>query len=189
MKCFLAVSLLSLTPSLAFAEQYDFGDLEFLSTRAEYVSIRPEETIQLPVRRSEGAPSSLLASTSDNFYIANWTNADTFPGYSLVGTPNPLPPNPLRPTAPPSISGYFQMILPEPMTHTQVYYYTTNAADPTGAAKTCRWQLNISYTNGVCSGTINQAAFGTMGVVCSLDTTQSFIDPSSCYAQIVTAIQ
>ncbi|MFP2924901.1 hypothetical protein ACLESO_06730 [Pyxidicoccus sp. 3LG] len=186
MKRFLAATLLSLTPSAALAEQYGFEGLLF--ERNEYVSVQPEETIEIPVRRG-GGTSALLATTVDTFFIANWTGVNTFPGYSIVGTPNPLPPNPLPPVAAPSISGYFQMIV-NPVARTQIYYYTTNAADPTGAAKTCRWQLNITVdAAGVCSGTLNQAAFGNQGVLCTLDTAQSFIDPTTCQSQIVTAIQ
>ncbi|CAM3082872.1 hypothetical protein G4177_04955 [Corallococcus sp. ZKHCc1 1396] len=186
-KRFLAASLLSLMPSVALAEQY--GVEELLSERHDYVSVVQEEIIQLPSGRLEGNPSLRPATTVNDFYIGNWTGVNTFPGYSVTGTPNPLPPSPLPPVASPSISGHFQMITPLLSPLTQLYYYTTNPADPTGAAKTCRWILTLTVTNGVCSGSINQAAFGTQGAVCTLSTSQTFVDPMTCQAQVVTAIQ
>jgi hypothetical protein len=185
-KRLLAASLLSLVPSLAFAEHYDPAGL--LDSRQEYVSLRGEEVFQLRSGRVDGG-QALAATTTETFYVANWTGVNTFPGYSLTALSATLPPNPLAPTAPPSISGGFQLTVNALTNYTQVYYYTTNAADPTGAAKTCRWQLNVTVTNGVCAGTINQSAFGTQGVLCGLDTVNTFVDPATCQAQVVTYIQ
>lgn len=183
-KRFLAVSLLSLTPSLALAGQHEFGDLDFLSKRDEYVSIR-QESVQLPVRSQDGAA---VGPAYQTFYIANWTGLNTYPGYSLTGSLLVAPPNPLPPVAPNGISGYFQLYAPTPPV-TQTYYYTTNPADPTGAAKTCRWQLVVNNSNGLCTAQLHQAAFGTQGVLCAIDTAQSFVDQNTCQAQIVTIIQ
>ncbi|RKH33993.1 hypothetical protein D7Y13_16625 [Corallococcus praedator] len=185
-KRFLAASLLSLMPSVALAEHYDISGL--LAHRGDYVSLRPTETIQLPSGRLEGA-ATLAGTTVDTFFVANWTGVNTFPGYTLTGTPNILPPNPLAPTAPPSISGVFQMGVGQLTPVTQTYYYTTNAADPTGAAKTCLWQLNVTVSGTVCSGTLNMTAYGNQGVLCSIDTAQTFVDPATCQAQVVTIIQ
>ncbi|RKH14097.1 hypothetical protein D7X74_20725 [Corallococcus sp. CA047B] len=185
-KRFLAASLLSLMPSVALAEHYDISGL--LAHRSDYVSLRPTETIQLPSGRLEGA-ATLAGTTVDTFFVANWTGVNTFPGYTLTGTPNILPPNPLAPTAPPSISGVFQMGVGQLTPVTQTYYYTTNAADPTGAAKTCLWQLNVTVSGTVCSGTLNMTAYGNQGVLCSIDTAQTFVDSTTCQAQVVTIIQ
>lgn len=189
-KRFLALSLLSLTPSVALAaEQQAYGDFDILFQRSEYVSVSKVETFELPARRLDGG-ASLATTSDDNFYIGNWTGVNTFAGYSLVGSPSPLPPSPLAPVASPNINGYFRMVLAA-QTHSQTYYYTTNPADPAGAAKTCRWQLNVTFDpiTATCTGTVNQAAFGNRGAICGFYGSQSFIDPSTCYAQIVTSIQ
>ncbi len=189
-KRFLALSLLSLTPSVAFAaEQQAYGDFDVLFQRSEYVSADKVETFELQARHFDGG-ASLATTSDDNFYIGNWTGVNTFPGYSLLGTPAPLPPNPLPPIASPSLNGYFRLTLPA-QTHSQIYYYTTNPADPGGAAKTCYWQLNITFdpATATCTGTFSQTALGTQGVICGFYGAQSFIDPATCYAQIVTSIQ
>ncbi len=65
-KRFLAVSLLSLTPSIALAGQNEFGDLDFLSQRSEYVSDRTEVS-SFPwcgVRSPWALPSRISTSTT-----------------------------------------------------------------------------------------------------------------------------
>ncbi|NPC84466.1 hypothetical protein HPC49_40420, partial [Pyxidicoccus fallax] len=82
-KRFLAVSLLSLAPSIALAEQNEFGDLDFLSQRGEYVSLRSEGSVQIPALK--GA-SQAVGPAFEDFYVVNLTGVALAPGYTLTGT-------------------------------------------------------------------------------------------------------
>ncbi|MCP3065248.1 hypothetical protein LXT21_41395 [Myxococcus sp. K38C18041901] len=188
-KRFLAVSLLSLAPSVAAAEQFDFGGLEFF--RGEYVTAVKTETFELKARHAEGG-ASLLANPLQTFAVGNWTGVNVSFGGTLSGVRLPIPPpNPLGPVAKPSVNGVFQIEVAPATSVTQTYFYTTNPADPTGAAKTCLWQLAVTYNAGTatCSATIGQAAYGTQGVICYLDNAQSWINPTTCDAQVVSAME
>ncbi len=187
LKRFLAVSLLSLTPAAALAEQHAYGDFDFLSPWEGYVSILPEETLQLPARRLNGGAASLAANTLNTFYIANWSGVNVSRGYySLVGTPNPLPPNSLPAVTPPALSGYFELIVPAQTSLTQLYSYAYTFP---GGSKGCVWRLVVTFANGVCSATIDQPDLGAQSAVCRIDPTLSGIDPSTCQTQVTTIIQ
>lgn len=189
-KCSLAVSLLSLMPSLAFAEpqQYLQGDIDLLTRRGEFISLRSQETVQLPQRSRGVASSSLLATVPETFFIANWTGANLFPGYSLYGTPTWLPPYPLTSNPPPNITGYFRMNLPPLTAVSQYYYYTNNERDPANpGAKTCVWQLVVSVSGGVCSATLYATTYGI--ATCAFDARQSHIETDTCETQVTTIIQ
>ena len=188
-KRFLAVSLLSLAPSIAAAEQFDFGGVD-LEHHALVGPVKTE-TFELPARHAEGG-SSLLANPIQRFYVGNWTGANASFGGNLFGISlDVAPPNPLGPVTKPGVSGYFQLTVAPATSVTQTYYYTTNPAAPTGAAKTCRWILTVTYdaATATCSATVNQTAFGTAGVICTLDTTNTWVNPTTCDAQVVSALE
>ncbi|MCP3100172.1 hypothetical protein LZ198_14955 [Myxococcus sp. K15C18031901] len=185
-KRFLAVSLLSLAPSIAAAEQFDFGyfDLGYNGL----VGPVKTETIEVPARHEEGG-ASFLANPVQVFGIGNWTGVNTFPIYSLSGiTLDVPPPNPLLPVLNPGLSGIFQLTVAPATSVSQTYLYTNNTLDPAGNAKTCRWQVVVNYnaTTATCSAVVNQTAFGTQGVLCGIDTTRTFINPTTCNLQVVT---
>ncbi len=186
-KRFLAVSLLSLAPSVALAEQYQDGDIDFLSNPSEYVSAREEQTFK--VAELAGGDASLAPASTQNYYFGNWTPVTVSPGYSLTGTPNPNLPGPMAPVAVGTLNLAFGMISNPPVT--QTYYYTTEPLTPTSAtAKTCRWIFNIiANPDNTCSATINQAAFGGGGAICTFYPSLTFINPTTCQAQIATSMQ
>jgi hypothetical protein len=186
----LAVSLLSLMPLLAFAEpqHHHQGDIELFTRRDEFVSLRSQETVQLPQHSRGGASSSLVATVPETFFIANWTGANVFPGYSLYGTPTWLPPYPLTSNPPPNITGYFRMNLPPLTPVSQYYYYTNNEADPANpVAKTCVWQLVVSVSGGICSATLYTTTYGI--ATCAIDARNSHIEIDTCETQVTTIIQ
>jgi hypothetical protein len=177
-KRFLAVSLLSLTPSIALAEQYEFGDLDFLSQRSEYVSDRTE-VFEIPVLRD--APSQSVGPALQDFYVNNLSSLAYFAGYILTGTVHQFPPSPLAPTT----TGRFLISAPTPPV-TQSYYYTDTPTNPS-AGKTCAWQVVISVTNGLCTGQVTTTRYGT--AICGVVAGQSTINPNTCQTQIVTTMQ
>ena len=177
-KRFLAVSLLSLTPSIALAGQNEFGDFDFLSQRSEYVSDRTE-VFELAVLRD--APSQSVGPALQDFYVTNLSSVAFFPGYTLTGTVHQFPPNPL----PPTTTGRFLISAPTPPV-TQSYYYTDTPANPAGG-KTCAWQVVISVTNGLCTGQVFMTPYGT--AACGFLGSQSTINPNTCQVQIVTTMQ
>ena len=181
-KRFLAVSLLSLTPSIALAGQIDSGFPDFLSTRDEYVSVR-EGAVQLPARKGESVQS--IGPALENLFVLNQTGVNVSLGLQLVtgtfnGVFNPYP-------VPTASYGGFQVSAPAPAPLiAQQYYWTVDPANPAGT-KTCVWRVEVSDVAGTCTA---QVFFGTYGgAVCTVDTVQSFIDPTTSQAQIVTIIQ
>ncbi|NVJ24426.1 hypothetical protein HUW62_24670 [Myxococcus sp. AM011] len=183
-KRFLAGSLLSLIPSIALAGQVEHGFPDLLAERTEYVSLRPEG-VQVPVR--EGAGGNSVAAANEDLLVFNNTGLTLSLGIQVLtgtlnGVYNPYP----CPPALGSLCGY-QVAAPAPApTVTQQYYWTSNAANP-GAGKTCIWQAVVTDTAGSCTA---QVFFGTIGgAICTLDAVNSFINPTTCYAQIVTIMQ
>lgn len=181
-KRFLAVSLVSLTPSIALAGPVEFGNLDFLSQRGEYVSLQ-SGSVEVPVLRD--APSQSAVSALEDFYVSNITSpaVSLSAGYSLTATAvYLLPPDPLLP----STTGRFLLQAPIPPV-TQIYYYTDNATDPT-LGKTCVWQLSVTAdANGLCTAQLNWGSYG--GAICTLDGANSFVNPNSCETRIVTTMQ
>ena len=181
-KRFLAASLLSLTPSIAFAGQGEFGFPDFLSQRDEYVSVR-EGAVQVPTRR--GAPVESIGPAVEDFFVLNRTGATLSLGLITVtgtfnGVYSPYP-------VPTGNYGGFQISAPAPTPLiAQEYYWTVNPSNPAGA-KTCVWRLEVSDVNGTCSAQLFYGTYG--GAICTLDGAQSFIDPTTCQAQIVTNMQ
>ncbi|MFE8596324.1 hypothetical protein KYC5002_12745 [Archangium violaceum] len=182
-KRFLAASLLSLTPSIAFAGQVESGFfMDLLSQRDEYVTLR-EVAVQIPVLRD--APAASIAPAVENLLVLNQTGANISLGLQVLtgtlnGVFNPYP----VPTA--NIGG-FQVSAPAPTPLVaQQYYWTVDPANPAGA-KTCVWRVEVSDVGGSCSA---QVFFGTYGgAVCTVDAANSFINPTTCETQILTVIQ
>ncbi|QRK10068.1 hypothetical protein JQX13_08215 [Archangium violaceum] len=171
-KRFLAASLLSLTPSIAFAGQVESGFLDFLSQRDEYVTVR-EGAVQVPALRN--GPVASIAPALENFSLGLQVVTGTFNG---VFNPYPVP------TA---NYGGFQVDAPAPTPLVaQEYYWTVDPANPAGA-KTCVWRVEVSDVGGSCSAQVFYGTYG--GAVCTLDEANSFINPTTCETQIITIIQ
>ncbi|MFP2909223.1 hypothetical protein ACLESD_30120 [Pyxidicoccus sp. 3LFB2] len=181
-KRFLAVSLLSLTPSIALAGQVDYGFPDVLSQRGDYVSLR-EVAVQVPTLKGPAAQS--VAPAIEDFFVLNQTGVSVSLGLQvLTGTLNGIwGTNPV----PTGTYGGFQVSAPAPApTFSQQYYYTVNPANPAGS-KTCVWRVDVSDVAGSCSAQVFYGTYG--GAICTLDAAQSFIDPVTCQAQIVTIMQ
>ncbi|NVJ09637.1 hypothetical protein HUW63_30990 [Myxococcus sp. AM001] len=181
-KRFLAGSLLSLTPSLAFAGQLEYDFPDFLTQRGEYVSVR-EGVVQIPVRK--GPSVEAIGPAIEDFFVLNQTGVDLTLGLQiLTGTFNGIWNTHPVPTG---TYGGFQVSAPAPTPMVvQQYYYTVDPANPSGS-KTCVWRVEVSDVAGACSA---QVFFGTYGgAVCTVDTAQSIIDPVTCQTQIVTNMQ
>ncbi|MFY1827637.1 hypothetical protein ACN47A_17080 [Myxococcus fulvus] len=147
------------------------------SALAEPFSPSWTETFVLPSRRSE-TNASLWA--QQDFYVGNFTGVTLFTEGTLT------PPFPTTVTA--GNYGWASVLTWIPGGHT--YTYSTDLGNRTGNAKTCSWQLVVTLdSNRVCSGVLQQAAAGTQGVQCAIDSAQSFIDPVTCQSQVVTYIQ
>ncbi|MCP3058833.1 hypothetical protein LXT21_08625 [Myxococcus sp. K38C18041901] len=138
------------------------------------------ETFVLPSRLTGADTASLLMPIQQDYYVGNFTGL-------IISTFSSFAP----PISSPTANGNFAMgRVAAWIPVTQQYYSTTNPADPTGNAKTCFWQFAVLFdNNGVCTGTLNQAALGNQGVQCGVDTANSYIDPVTCQSQIVTYIQ
>ncbi|MBM7117247.1 hypothetical protein [Archangium primigenium] len=187
LKTYLVIPMLSLTPMLAAAAEVDAGD--FVSKRSEYVSLRPATTVELPALSDSDRISQLLADVTQTFYIGNWTGTVVYAGGSLTGSSVPYPlPAGLNPSAPYYYSGAGQALVPALTPWTQVFGYTTNPSDPTGAAKTCIWQIDVSVVNGACTANVTTNAYGTQGVSCILDG-NSGVDPASCQLFVGVGLQ
>ncbi|MCP3141930.1 hypothetical protein [Pyxidicoccus xibeiensis] len=181
-KRFLAVSLLSLTPSIAFAGQVEFGFPDLLSQRDEYVSLR-EEAVQVPVRRGPAVQS--IGPALENLLVLNQTGLNISLGLQVLtgtlnGVFNPYP-------VPTANYGGFQVSAPAPAPLiAQQYYWTVDPANPAGA-KTCVWRVEVSDVGGSCAAQVFSGTYG--GASCTVDAVNSFIDPTTCQTQIVTIIQ
>lgn len=176
-KRFLAASLSALAPAIALAGPVEFGNRDFSFQHHGYVSAR-EGALQVPSRKGS---SELLPSAVQNYYNFNLNLSSVYRVYLGPDFPFPLTPDPV----PYNNWGGFQLNPGIPAT-TQTYYWTANPLNP-GAGPTCVWQLVYSINNGVCEALINQATYG--GAICIFDFAQSFIDNSTCDAQIVTYFQ
>ncbi|WP_163869219.1 hypothetical protein [Myxococcus eversor] len=66
------------------------------------------------------------------------------------------------------------------------YYWTVDPFNPANA-KTCLWQIEVSDVGGSCSAQVRFSTFG--GAICTIDTTYSYIEPTTCEALIVTDMQ
>ncbi|QSQ26708.1 hypothetical protein JY651_18025 [Pyxidicoccus parkwayensis] len=186
-KRFLAVSLLSLTPSIAFAGQDDFGFSDFLTQRSEFVSVR-EGAIEIPALR--GAPAESFGPALENLFVQNQTTSTLSLGLQTVtgtfnGVFNPYP------CPPASLCGYQVAAtspgVPPTPPVVQQYYWTANPSNP-AAGKTCVWRLEVSVdAANNCAATVFFGTYG--GAVCTVDAARSFIDPATCQTQIVTNIQ
>ncbi|HEX5752445.1 MAG TPA: hypothetical protein VFZ09_39940 [Archangium sp.] len=182
-KRFLAVSLLSLTPSMAFAGQAESGFfLDLLSQRDEYVTLR-EGAVQIPVLRD--GPVASVAPALENLFVLNQTGADISLGLQVLtgtlnGVFNPYP-------VPTANYGGFQVSAPAPTPLVaQQYYWTVDPANPAGA-KTCVWRVEVSDVGGSCTAQVFYGTYG--GAVCTVDAANSFINPTTCETQIITIIQ
>lgn len=182
-KRFLAASVLSLTPSIAFAGQVESSFfMDLLSPRDEFVTLR-EGSVQIPVLRD--APAASIAPAVENLLVLNQTGANISLGLQVLtgtlnGVFNPYP----VPTA--NIGG-FQVSAPAPTPLVaQQYYWTVDPANPAGA-KTCVWRVEVSDVGGSCSAQVFYGTYG--GAVCTVDTVNSFINPTTCETQIITIIQ
>lgn len=98
-KRFLAGSLLSLTPSIAFAGQIELDFPDFLTQRSEYVSLR-EGAVQVPVRK--GPSVEAIGPAVEDFFVSNQAGVDLHLGIQILtgsfnGTWNthPVPPAPM----------------------------------------------------------------------------------------------
>ncbi|GEL72561.1 hypothetical protein [Myxococcus virescens] len=181
-KRFLAGSLLSLTPSIAFAGQIELDFPDFLTQRSEYVSVR-EGAVQLPVRKGPSVES--IGPAVEDFFVSNQAGVDLTLGIQILtgtynGTWNTHP-------VPPGTYGGFQVGAPAPApTVVQQYYYTVDPVNPAGS-KTCVWRVEVTDNAGTCGA---QVFFGTYGgALCTVDETQSSIDPVTCQTQVVTNMQ
>jgi hypothetical protein len=183
----LIVSMLSLSPMLATAMETDAGN--FVTTRSDSVSIQSTTTVELPVLRDSGRNSPLLADVTQTYYIGNWTGALVYSLGALTGSSVPAPlPSPLNFSTPYSYSAAAQALVPPSTAWSQAFGYTTNPADPTGAAKSCVWQVNVSITNGVCAANVTMTAYGNQGGLCLLDN-NSGVDPTNCQLVVGVGLQ
>lgn len=167
----LAVVLLTLSPMSGATEPFDFG-----FTRGEYVSTATTQTVELPARRGDSASPARFALTQ-SYYVLNLIGSTVFAGGTLVP----------QLTTPLANGGWGTTQFSFTPPSTQTYYYTTNTGS--GPARTCIWQLAVTLSGGVCSGTINQSAIGSPPPLCTVDTANSYIDPVNCDTQVVTIIQ
>ncbi|MBN9686177.1 MULTISPECIES: hypothetical protein [unclassified Corallococcus] len=179
-KRFLAASLLSLAPSVAFAAPADLGFPDFLSQRNEYVSVR-EGAFEVPQVKGGAAIGPAL----ENFFVSNQSGANIYLGLQTIngtfnGVYSPYP-------VPTANLGGFQVSAPAPApSFSQQYYWTVDPANPAGA-KTCIWRVDIADNAGACSATVYYGTYG--GAICTLDAVNSYIDINTCEAQIVTNMQ
>ncbi|MCY0998757.1 hypothetical protein OWM54_16580 [Myxococcus sp. MISCRS1] len=138
------------------------------------------ETFVLPARPSTPGAMPLLCMAWQEYYVLNLTGVTV----SSSGTLTPPFPNFV------AAGGFASAGVFTNLPGTHQYLFTTNPSDPLGAAKTCIWQFSVTRdSNGVFSGVINQASAGNQGVLCTIDPTQSYFDPSTCRSQVVTYIQ
>ncbi|WP_223645337.1 hypothetical protein [Corallococcus sp. EGB] len=177
-KRFLAASLLSLAPSVAFAGPADLGFPDFLSPRTEYVSVR-EGAVEITQVKGGASVGPAL----ENLLVSNQSGATISLGLQIVsgtfnGVFNPYP-------IPTSSLGGFQVSAPTPP-FSQQYYWTVDPANPAGA-KTCVWRVDVADNAGSCAATVYYGTYG--GAVCTVDAINSFINPTTCEAQIVTIMQ
>lgn len=178
-KRFLAASLLSLAPSVALAGPADLGFPDLLSQRTEYVSVREGAVEIAQVERTSVGPAL------ENLLVSNQSGADISLGLQILsgtlnGVFNPYP-------IPTSNLGGFQVSAPAPRpTFSQQYYWTQDPANP-AAAKTCVWRVDVTDNAGSCTATVFFGTYG--GAVCTVDAINSFINPTTCEAQIVTIMQ
>ncbi len=175
-KRFLAASLFSLAPSIALAGPAEAGDLGFPFQLHGYVSAR-EEGIQVPSRK--GA-SEFMGPAVQDYYNLNLYSSGIYQFYIGTDVPFPYTPNPVLSN---NWGGF--RVMPS-LPGAQTYYWTTNPAAP-AVGPTCLWQVVYSFNNGVCQAVLNQATHG--GAICTFDGAQSFVDSSTCSAQIVTYFQ
>lgn len=182
---FLAASLLSLVPSIALAGSVEYGFPDYLSTRGEYVSLN-EEAFEVPVRKGPAVQS--IGPAAEDFLVLNQTGVNTSLGLQIVtgtfvGVYNPYP-------IPTGNYGGFQISAPAPTpppaTVVQQYYWTVNPSNPAGS-KTCVWRVEVTDVGGTCSAQVFSGTYG--GASCTFDAVNSFIDPTTCYARIITGIQ
>ncbi|AFE05036.1 hypothetical protein COCOR_03146 [Corallococcus coralloides DSM 2259] len=179
-KRFLAASLLSLVPSVAFAGPADLGFPDFLSQRNEYVSVREGA---FEVQQVKGGAS--IGPALENLLVSNQSGATISLGLQIITgtfngvfTPYPLPTATL---------GGFQVSAPAPApSFSQQYYWTVDPANPAGA-KTCVWRVDVADSAGSCTATVYYGTYG--GAICTVDNANSFIDINTCQAQIVTIMQ
>ncbi|MFY2562966.1 hypothetical protein ACN469_35560 [Corallococcus terminator] len=181
-KRFLAGSLLSLMPSIALAGQVEHGFPDLLSERNEYVSLRPEG-IPLPAREDAGGQS--IGPALENLLVTNQTGVNIALGIQvLTGTLNGV----FNPYPIPNLQlGGYQVSAPAPTVAAPViqqYYWTVNAAAP-ATSKTCVWRVEITDVGGVCTGTVFFGTYG--GATCTVDPL-SFINPTTCLAEVRTFI-
>ncbi|NMO13402.1 hypothetical protein HPC49_19050 [Pyxidicoccus fallax] len=182
MRCLLTSSLMSLAPSIALAEQTAILDADFLSPRHEYVSVK-DGAIQLPVRKEPS--EAFVDPATQDFFVYNLTGAtlalhiQSLTG-AFIGVRTPYP-------VPPLSYGGFQISAPAPApVVVQQYAWTVDPANPAGS-KTCVWRVEVSAVGGSCTA---QVFFGTYGgAVCTVDSTLSFVDPTTCQTQLVTNMQ
>ncbi|MFB1484441.1 hypothetical protein [Corallococcus sp. RDP092CA] len=179
-KRFLAASLLSLAPSVAFAGQVDLGFPDFLSPRNEYVSVREGA---FEIAQVKGGAS--VGPAVENLLVSNQSGVNISLGLQVLagtfnGVFNPYP-------VPTSSVGGFQVSAPTPApSFSQQYYWTVDPSNP-AAAKTCVWRVDVADSAGTCTATVYYGTYG--GAICTVDALNSFIDPTTCQAQIVTIIQ
>ncbi|WP_163865064.1 hypothetical protein [Myxococcus eversor] len=167
----LAVFLLTLAPMSGATEPLDFG-----FTRGEYVSTPTTQTVELPARRGDSTAAPRILALTQYYYVLNLTGSTVWAGGTLIP----------QLTSPVPNGGMGMTQLPFIPPSTETYYYTTNLSGP---AKTCVWQFVVTTSGGLCSGTINQSSTGMLSAVCSIDVSNSYIDPVSCDTQVVTVIQ
>ncbi|AKQ65878.1 hypothetical protein A176_002790 [Myxococcus hansupus] len=180
-KRFLAGSLLSLTPAIAFAAPQTAADFpNLLGERTEYVSLRAE-SVEVPVRK--GTSTNLVARALQDHLVLNQTGATTYLGISilsdtLVGVYNPYP-------LPTGNYGGHRVSAPAPTPGAPVinqYYWTDNQAAP-ASGRTCLYEVAVSDVGGSCSAQVAFLSYN--GAICTFDAGLSWINLTSCEAQIV----
>lgn len=178
-KRFLAASLLSLAPSVAFAGPADLGFPDLLTQRNEYVSVREGAVEITQVKGASVGPAV------ENLLVSNQSGANISLGLQTLngtfnGVFNPYP-------IPTSSVGGFQVSAPTPApSFSQQYYWTQDLANP-ATAKTCVWRVDIADVGGSCTATVFFGTYG--GAICTVDALNSSINPTTCAAQIVTIMQ
>lgn len=147
-----------------------------------------DRAVQVPSRPGLSGAQARAANTYQTFLFANFTGVVVYNnGTALTGVSVPAPLPASMASSPTNFVGAGQAEVTGPWS--QVISYTTNLADPYGAAKTCTYAVSTAFVGGSCQANINFYAQGTQGVACGYIPSQSGIDPTTCQLQLALVIQ
>ncbi|RKI09084.1 hypothetical protein D7Y15_24515 [Corallococcus sp. AB030] len=179
---YLAVSALVGASLLAAvsASAEEPGDFDSQRMAQEFVASQGQP---LPVPSRDLSGSKRLLYVTETFHIVNGTgstlykNGTALSGHVLVQQPATI-----------GGEGFAQTEVPPAMNWSQGFSYTTNPADPWGAAKACVFSVFVTYSGGVCSASVVTYPKGNQGVVCTYSPPSSGIDPVTCELELTLGI-